>query len=60
MLMAVTVFGLATVGIGVSQQFILTLVLLAVIGGADMVSVVIRQTLVQTETPDRLRGACRP
>jgi MFS family permease len=56
MLMAVTVFGLATVGIGVSQQFILTLVLLAVIGGADVVSVVIRQTLVQSETPDRLRG----
>jgi hypothetical protein len=56
MLIAVTVFGLATVGIGLSQHFILTLVLLAVIGGADMVSVVIRQTLVQSETPDRLRG----
>ena len=39
-----------------SQHFILTLVLLAVVGGADMVSVVIRQTLVQSETPDRLRG----
>jgi MFS family permease len=56
MLIAVTVFGLATVGIGLSQHFILTLVLLAVVGGADMVSVVIRQTLVQSETPDRLRG----
>jgi MFS family permease len=56
MLGAVTIFGLATIAVGLSQHFILTLVLLAVIGGADMVSVVIRQTLVQSETPDPLRG----
>jgi len=56
MLQAVGVFGLATVGFGLSTNFGLTLVLLAVLGAADMVSVVVRQTLVQTETPDELRG----
>jgi len=56
MLLAVAVFGMATVGFGLSRHFILTLGLLALIGAADMVSVVVRQTLVQAETPDRLRG----
>ena len=39
-----------------STNFGLTLVLLAILGAADMVSVVVRQTLVQSETPDDLRG----
>jgi MFS family permease len=56
MLLAVAVFGLATVAFGLSQNFYLTLAALTVIGAADMVSVVIRQTLVQSETPDALRG----
>jgi MFS family permease len=56
MLLAVAVFGLATVAFGLSQNFFLTLAALTVIGAADMVSVVIRQTLVQAETPDALRG----
>jgi MFS family permease len=56
MLGAVAVFGLATIGFGLSRSFPLTLILLAVIGAADMVSVVVRQTLVQAETPDELRG----
>jgi hypothetical protein len=56
MLQAVAVFGLATIGFGLTQSFGLALVLLAVLGAADMVSVVIRQTLVQSETPDALRG----
>jgi MFS family permease len=56
MLQAVGVFGLATVGFGLSTSFGLTLVLLAILGAADMVSVVVRQTLVQAETPDELRG----
>jgi len=56
MLQAVGIFGLATIGFGLSTNFILTLVLLAVLGAADMVSVVVRQTLVQVETPDELRG----
>lgn len=56
MLQAVGIFGLATVGFGLSTNFGLTLVLLAILGAADMVSVVVRQTLVQAETPDDLRG----
>jgi hypothetical protein len=56
MLIAVAVFGLATVAFGLSRNFYLTLAVLTVIGAADMVSVVIRQTLVQSETPDALRG----
>jgi hypothetical protein len=56
MLEAVAIFGLATIGFGLSTNFYLTLVLLAILGAADMVSVVVRQTLVQLETPDRLRG----
>jgi hypothetical protein len=44
------------VGFGLSTSFGLTLVLLAILGAADMVSVVVRQTLVQAETPDDLRG----
>jgi hypothetical protein len=39
-----------------SHNFLLSLVALAVSGGADMVSVVIRQTLVQLDTPDAMRG----
>jgi hypothetical protein len=56
MLMAVGVFGLATIGFGLSRSLGLTLFLLFLIGAADMVSVVVRQTLVQVETPDGLRG----
>jgi MFS family permease len=56
MLAAVAIFGLATIGFGLSTNFYLTLVLLAILGAADMVSVVVRQTLVQLETPDPLRG----
>jgi len=56
MLQAVGIFGLATIGFGLSKSFGLTLVLLIILGAADMVSVVVRQTLVQAETPDELRG----
>jgi len=41
---------------GLSRSFMLSLLALAVSGGADMVNVVIRQTLVQLETPDEMRG----
>lgn len=53
---AVAVFGLATVVFGISTSFLLSLGALAITGAADMVSVVIRQTLVQLETPDVMRG----
>ena len=53
---AVAVYGVATLGFALSTSFALSLVALAASGAADMVSVVIRQTLVQLETPDDLRG----
>ena len=53
---AVAIFGLATVVFGVSENFVLSLVALAITGAADMVSVVIRQSLVQLETPNEMRG----
>lgn len=56
LLMAVAVFGLATVVFGVSTDFGLSLVALAVTGAADNISVVTRLTLVQLETPDEMRG----
>ncbi len=56
MLLAVAVFGLAMAGFGLSTSFLLSLACLAVAGAADMVSVIVRQTLVQLETPDAMRG----
>jgi MFS family permease len=53
---AVAVYGAATLGFGLSTAFVPALLALAVAGAADMVSVVIRQTLVQLETPDAMRG----
>jgi MFS family permease len=56
MYVAVAVFGLATVVFGLSSSFELSLAALVVLGAADNVSVVIRQTLVQLQTPDDMRG----
>lgn len=56
LLTAVAVFGLATVTFGLSTHFGLSLLALALTGAADSVSVVIRMTLVQLETPDEMRG----
>jgi MFS family permease len=56
MLACVALFGLATVVFGVSRSFWLSLVALAIVGAADMVSVVIRATLVQIATPPPMRG----
>lgn len=53
---AVAVFGLATLVFGVSTSLPLSLVALAITGAADNVSVVTRQTLMQLETPDEMRG----
>jgi len=53
---AVAVYGFAILCFAVSTSFALSLFVLAVSGAADMVSVVIRQTLVQLETPDDMRG----
>jgi len=56
LLLAVGIYGLAMVVFGWSSSFVMSLLALAVSGGADMVSVVVRQTLVQLETPDAMRG----
>ena len=56
LLLAVTVFGLATIGFGFSQWLWLSLVMLLICGAADNVSVVVRHTLVQLLTPDNKRG----
>jgi hypothetical protein len=53
---AVALYGAATLVFGVSTSFGLSLAALAVAGAADMVSVVIRQSLVQLDTPDDMRG----
>lgn len=53
---AIAVFGLATLVFGLSTSFVLSLAALAVTGAADMVSVVVRQTMIQLETPDDMRG----
>lgn len=52
----VAVFGLATVVFGLSKSLWLSVAALAVLGGADMLSVFVRQTLVQLVTPDHMRG----
>ncbi len=56
MLGAVALYGACMVVFGMSTSFVLSLLVLAVSGGADMVSVVVRQTLTQLETPDAMRG----
>lgn len=53
---ATAIFGLATIGFGLSENFALSLFFLWVLGATDVFSVVIRQTLVQGDTPDHMRG----
>lgn len=56
MLLCVAAFGVLTIVFGVSTSLILSLVALFLIGASDMVSVIIRATLVQVATPDEMRG----
>lgn len=56
MLWAVAVYGLATLAFGLSRWFPLSLLFLAALGAADMVSVFVRSSLVQLNTPDDVRG----
>ncbi|KAI3590302.1 putative MFS-type transporter [Cupriavidus sp. U2] len=53
---AVAIFGVATMVFGVSTWLPLSMVALVVLGASDMISVVVRQTLVQLDTPDDMRG----
>lgn len=56
MLWGVVIYGIATIGFGFSRDFILSLGFLALLGAADMVSVYVRSSLVQLNTPDDVRG----
>lgn len=56
MFIAVIVFGMATIGFAVSTSFALSICALTVLGASDVISVVIRSSLVQLGTPDEMRG----
>jgi len=56
LLWAVAGFGMATVVLGISGSFWLSLLMLFLLGGLDNISVVIRSTLLLTRTPDTMRG----
>lgn len=56
MLVAVAIFGAATVVLGLARTFGLALASLVTLGAADMVSVFVRQNLVQLGAPDSMRG----
>lgn len=56
LLWAVAAFGVTMIVFGLSRSFALSLVMLFLSGAVDMISVVIRQTLVQLQTPDSMRG----
>jgi MFS family permease len=55
-LWAVVVFGFATIIFGLARSFILAMLALIVVGAADTVSTIIRNTIRQLATPDNLRG----
>ncbi|WP_416051324.1 MFS transporter [Cupriavidus basilensis] len=53
---AVAVFGMATMVFGISHWLPLSMAALVMLGASDMISVVVRSTLVQLDTPDDMRG----
>jgi MFS family permease len=55
-LVSVAIFGLATVLFGLSNSFLLAFLALVIIGAADTVSTIIRNTIRQLNTPDHIRG----
>jgi MFS family permease len=56
MLFCVAAFGAATVVFGLSRNIYLSMFALFLVGAADMVSVIVRSTVVQLATPDEMRG----
>jgi hypothetical protein len=56
MLWCVAGFGAFTILFGISRSLVLSMVALILVGSMDMVSVVVRSTLVQLATPDEMRG----
>jgi len=55
-LISVAVFGLATIAFGLSRTFTITMISLILVGGADAVSTILRNTIRQVLTPDYIRG----
>lgn len=55
-IISIIVYGLMTCVFGLSKNFTLSLVAMTIVGGADMISSIIRSTLRQIVTPDHLRG----
>jgi MFS family permease len=53
---SVAIYGFATIGFGLSTNMFVAMGFLLIIGSADVVSVVIRQSIIQLETPDEMRG----
>jgi MFS family permease len=56
LLVAVAIFGAATIALGLSTSFVLSLIALAAMGASDMISMFVRQTVIQLATPDGMRG----
>jgi MFS family permease len=56
LLLAVAAFGVATVGFALSTSFWLSVALLVAVGAFDGVSVVVRHTILQLQTPEEMRG----
>ena len=56
MLWCVAGFGVFTILFGVSRSWTLSLIALVLVGATDMVSVIVRGTLIQIATPDEMRG----
>jgi len=56
MLWCVAGFGVFTVAFGLSRSVVLSVIALMLVGACDMVSVIVRHTLVQVATPDEMRG----
>jgi MFS family permease len=55
-MLAVVVFGLATIAFGATRIFLIAMIALIVVGAADTVSTIIRNTIRQLATPDYIRG----
>jgi MFS family permease len=55
-LVSVVIFGIATIIFGAAQYFLLAMFALIIIGAADTVSTIIRNTIRQLSTPDYIRG----
>jgi MFS family permease len=56
MLCCVFAFGAFTIAFGISHHFALSVAMLMLLGASDMVSVIVRHTMIQLATPDEMRG----